>query len=96
MYYVYRSLSQLQSPLFFQHVRGEKECEQGRENYKQTETAREEEKETAVLREARANVLAFQTPNLRETARHRERAQTISANTNMGNGSKIEFTRARC
>lgn len=38
----------------------------------------------------------FQTPNLRETARLREKAQTISANTNMGNGSKMEFTRARC
>lgn len=32
--------------------------------------------------------------NLRDTARQRERAQTISANTNMGNGSKMEFTRA--
>lgn len=26
----------------------------------------------------------------------REGVQTISANTNMGNGSKMEFTRARC
>lgn len=38
----------------------------------------------------------FQTQNLRKAARHEERAQTISANTNMGNGSKMEFTRAHC
>lgn len=40
----------------FQHLRGERECEQERENYKQTETGRREEKEskkeTVVLREA--------------------------------------------
>lgn len=43
-----------------------------------------------------ANALAFKPPILRETARQRERARTISANTNMGNGSKMEFTRAHC
>lgn len=44
-----------------------------------------------------ADVLAFK-PQISERLpdRERERAQTISANTNMGNGSKMEFTQARC
>lgn len=57
---------------------------------------KESEKETAVLREAWPMCSLFKPQNLRAAARRGERAQTISANTNMGNGSKMEFTRARC
>lgn len=79
------------------------ECEHERANYKHNaaeETAREKGGKRVKKRqwcwEKLGQRTRFQTQNLRKAARHEERAQTISANTNMGNGSKMEFTRAHC
>lgn len=73
-----------------------------RETELQTRTGRERETERDSVQERkgdrRQRMLSrpgySQTPGLGENAS--ERGKTISANTNISNGSKMEFTRAWC
>lgn len=91
------------STSFSSHLRGEWECKREKENYKQTETARHGEKEwkrDSAVEGGLANALAFKlqiSNTLPDIERERRCMQLISANTNIGNGSKMEFTQAhRC
>lgn len=62
----------------------ERRCEEESENYKQTQPAR--------IKGGTASTLALE-PHISE--RPPDTEKDGGANTNMGNGSKIEFTRAR-
>lgn len=91
------------SASFSSHLRGETECKREQENYKQTETARhggkKEWKRDSAAEGGLANALAFKlqiSDGLPDTERERQCERTISANTNIGNGSEMEFTRACC
>lgn len=90
------------STSFYSHLRGERECKREKENYKQTETARHGEKEwkrDSAAEGGLANALAFKlqiSNRLPDIERERQCTRIISANTNIGNGSKMEFTQAHC
>lgn len=103
-YYVYRSLSKLQKVLYFSNIWGVKESVSRRGRILNKQKQWDKRKKRVKKRQRCWGRLGrcgrFQTPNLRETARQSEReserAQIISANTNMVNGSKLEFTRVGC